>query len=110
MQATTRIEVPQRLGVLVTLAKLLERLEQSSVPVSAGQYRSVAQHLASELAAVEHDETFTKLLTVFPAMSELYENLHYEHAGLCRSLLDASLEAEIAAKAVLDRAAKPMTQ
>ncbi len=110
MQATKRIEVPERLRVLVTLAKLLERLEHSAVPVSADQYRSVAEHLVSEVSAVEHDETFDKLLAVFPAMSELYENAYYEHAGLCRSSLDASLVAELEAKKVLARAARPMPQ
>jgi hypothetical protein len=110
MQASTRIEVPGRLKVLVTLAKLLEQLERSEVPVGADQYRSVVQHLAHELGAVERDETLTKLLTLFPAMSELYENLHYEHAGLCRSLLDASLAAEVEARAALIRAAKRIPQ
>jgi hypothetical protein len=106
----TRIEVPERLRVLVTLAKLLERLEHSAVRVSAEQYRSVTEHLVRELAAVEHDGTFEKLLTVFPAMAELYENEYYEHAGLCRSPLDASLAAELEAKNVLIRAAKAMPQ
>jgi len=110
VQASTRIEVPQRLRVLVTLAKLLERLEHSAVPVSAEQYRSVAEHLVRELAAVEHDETFEKLLAVFPAMSQLYENAYYAHAGLCRSPLDASLAAELEAKKALIRAAKGRPQ
>ena len=110
MYASTRIEIPQRLGTLLMLAQLLERLERSEVLVGADQYRSVVRHLARELVTVEHDESFTKLLTVFPAMSELYENLNYEQAGLCRSKLNASLEAEIEAKAVLARAAKPIPQ
>ena len=109
MQASTRIEIPQRLGTLLILAQLLERLERSSAPVGADQYRSVVRNLARELDTVERDESFKQLLTVFPAMSELYENLQYDQAGLCRSQLDASLEAEIEANAVLARAAKPLT-
>jgi len=110
MQASTRIEIPQRLGTLLILAQLLERLERSEAPVGADQYRSVVRNLARELDTVERDESFKKLLTVFPATSELYENLQYDQAGLCRSHLDASLEAEIEAKAVLARAAKPTTR
>lgn len=87
------------------MAHLLERLEHSSVPVSADQYRRVAAYLANNLAAVEHDETVDRLLAVFPAMSELYENQFYKHAGLCRSPLDVSLAAEAEAKAALTRAA-----
>jgi hypothetical protein len=33
----------------------------------------------------------------------VYENLHYQHAGLCRSSLDFSLAAELQAKAIIDR-------
>ncbi len=106
MQASKRIEVPPRLTVLVTLAQLLERLERSATPVSAEQYRSVVQHLASELERVERDGTFQALLNVFPAMAVLYENQMYEHAGLCRASLDASLTSEMEARAVITRAAQ----
>lgn len=106
MQATSRIEVPEHLRVLVTLAQLLERLERSTERIGAEQYRVVVGHLTRELAAVDHDETFAKLLAVFPAMSELYENIYYEHAGLCRAPLDASLAAEVQARTVLTRAAQ----
>lgn len=107
MFATTRIEVPERLRALVTLARLLELIERSAEPVGAEQYRSIVQHLKTELATVDPDETFRQLLTLFPAMSELYENLHYEHAGLCCSPLDAALAAEIQARSVISRAAEP---
>ena len=107
MQASTRIEIPQQLGTLLMLAQLLERLERSEEPVGADQYRSVVRHLAIELGTVEPDESFESLLNAFPATSELYKNLHYVQAGLCRSLLDASLKAEIEATAVLAFAARP---
>ena len=104
MQSSTRIEVPARLTVLVTLARLLEQLERAPGAIHPEQYRSVVSHLACELESVEHDDTFRKLLDVFPAASQLYENLQYERAGLCRSPLDASLNAERAARSALDRA------
>ena len=104
MQSVSRIEVPPRLSVLFTLARLLEQLERSAERVHPEQYRSVASHLTRELQTVEQDESFRQLLDVFPAMSQLYENMQYEHAGLCRSPLDASLDAERQARDAMARA------
>ncbi|MEC5212667.1 hypothetical protein RCH06_001207 [Polaromonas sp. CG_9.5] len=92
------------LTVTHVLAALLERLEQSSVPVGAEQYRSVVQHLVNELGDVEPGTALGALLDTHPAAAELYENVNYQYAGLCRSALDASLSAERQAKEVLDRA------
>jgi len=44
------------------------------------------------------------VLEAFPAAAQLYENLNYQHAGLCRSPMDASLAAELAARAAIDGA------
>ena len=101
MQVTKTIEVPPRLKVLATLAMLLERFERNAGPVSADQYRSVVQHLGSELLAIEHDDALEALLQVFPAMAQVYENARYGQAGLCRSPLDRSLSTELAAKAAI---------
>ena len=92
------------LTVTHVLADLLERLERSAVPVGAEQYRSVVQHLVSELGDVEPGKALGALLDSHPAAAEVYENVYYQHAGLCRSALDASLAAELQAKEVLDRA------
>lgn len=92
------------LTVTHVLAELLERLERSVVPVGAEQYRSVVQHLVNELGEVEPGTALGALLDSHPAAAELYENVYYQHAGLCRSALDASLAAERQAKEVLDRA------
>lgn len=92
------------LTVTHVLAQLLERLERSKVPVGAEQYRSVVQHLANELGEVEPGTALGALLDSHPAAAELYENVNYQYAGLCRSALDASLAAERQAKEVLDRA------
>jgi hypothetical protein len=92
------------LTVTHVLAELLERLERSAVPVGAEQYRSVVQHLVNELGDVEPGTALGGLLDTHPAAAELYENVNYQYAGLCRSALDASLAAERQAKEVLDRA------
>lgn len=92
---------------LVTLAQMLDRLERSARAVDAEQYRVVASRLAEELEAVPHDATLEAVLGQFPAAAELYENLHYQHAGLCRSPLEAGLDAELAARAAIDKARLP---
>ncbi len=97
---------PRKTDLTVThvLAELLERLERSAEPVGAEQYRSVVQHLVNELGDVEPGVALGALLDTHPAAAELYENVNYQYAGLCRSALDASLAAEQQAKEVLDRA------
>ena len=95
--------LPERFRVLLTLAQLLERLERNLTPTSADQYRSVVSHLSQELVDAEPGKDLNFLLDAFPATSGLYENLQYGHAGLCRSPLDASLEAEQRAKDVIRR-------
>lgn len=92
---------------LVTLSRMLERLDCSAVAVDAQQYLGVVEHLSDILRSVPHDATLDALLEASPATAELYENLHYEHAGLCRSPLEPGLNAELAARAALDAARKP---
>ncbi|MGH8859479.1 MAG: hypothetical protein ACREXG_15855 [Polaromonas sp.] len=91
---------PHKTDLTVThvLAELLERLECSAEPVGAEQYRSVVLHLLDELGDVEHGMALGALLDTHPAAAELYENVNYQYAGLCRSALDASLAAERQAK------------
>jgi hypothetical protein len=100
MNAVTRT-LPESFRVLLTLAQLLERMERKLVPMSADQYRSVVAHLSKELAEVKPGDDLDFMLQAFPATAELYENLQYAHAGLCRSPLDASLQAELRARDVL---------
>jgi hypothetical protein len=104
MNATKPHSLKTDLTVTHVLAELLERLERSAVPVGAEQYRSVVQHLVNELGEVAPGTALGALLDTHPAAAELYENVNYQYAGLCRSALDASLAAERQAKEVLDRA------
>jgi hypothetical protein len=91
---------------LVTLAQVLRRLERSSVPVDPEQYRSLVHHITAELANHPRDAGLEMLLAAAPELAELYENIQYEHAGLCRSPLEASVSAEKAARAALAKAAR----
>jgi hypothetical protein len=89
---------------LVMLARMLERLDRSAVAVDPQQYRGVVEHLAELLLSVPHDAALEAVLAASPATAELYENLQYQHAGLCRAPLEAALNAELAARAAIDAA------
>ena len=89
---------------LVLLARVLERLEHSTESVDAEQYLSVVNHLASELAVAPQDQGLQAVLQACPSAAELYENLNYQHAGLCRTSLDTSMAAEAAARAAIAKA------
>lgn len=102
MNTQTRT-LPERFRVLLTLAQLLERLERSVASTSPEQYRTVVTHLSTELEQAEPGEDLNILLDTFPATAQLYENLNYAHAGLCRSPLDASLTAELRAQELIRR-------
>lgn len=104
MNDTKSLPSKVNLGVTHVLAELLERLEHSSVPVGAEQYRSVVMHLVNEFSDVPSGAALGALLDRYPAAAELYENMNYGVAGLCRSSLDLSLAAERDAKAAIKRA------
>lgn len=106
MNAAKAVARPADLTVARTLAALLERLENSRVAVGADQYRSVVMHLVDELSAVASDDGLNALLDEHPAAAQLYENLNYQHAGLCRSSLDFSLAAEMQARRVIEHASR----
>ncbi|WP_337786079.1 hypothetical protein [Ramlibacter lithotrophicus] len=89
---------------LVVLARVLDRLERSAQPVDPEQFRSLVGRLAAELEATPRDAGLDSVLETFPAAAELYENLHYAHAGLCRSALEPALAAELAARAAIESA------
>lgn len=89
------------------LAALLERFEHSASPVDARQYQSVVRRLADALGRLDTQAERDAVLSEFPAASQLYENLQYQHAGLCRSPLDAALAAEQMARDAIARARMP---
>ncbi len=104
MDTTTPARAPADLAVVALLAGLLGRLENSTTPVSAVQYREVVSRLSRALADADAHPQLRAVLDAHPAAAELYENLHYDHAGLCRSPLDAALSAEMRAVRVIDAA------
>ena len=95
---------------LVLLARMLERLDRSAVAVDPQQYRGVVDHLAEALRTAPHDAALEAVLEASPATAELYENLQYQHAGLCRSPLESALNAELAARAAIEAARRSAIQ
>lgn len=95
---------------LFMLARMLERLDRSGVAVDPQQYRGVVEHLAEELRGVANDAALEAVLEASPATAELYENLQYQYAGLCRSPLEPALNAELAARAAIAAARKSAAQ
>ena len=93
----------------VLMAQLLERLERGGHP-DAGQYRRVVQRLTEELGRAGDVDALDAVLEAHPAAAELYENMNYRHAGLCRSRLDVSMAAELSARDAIARAMRPAAQ
>ena len=103
MNTTQPVTPKARLAVAHLLAQLLERLDRSPEPVGAEQYRSVVRHLAEEFEELQSHPGLAALLDAFPAAAELYENLNYQHAGLCRAPLELALSAELQARQLIAR-------
>lgn len=97
------LQVPARLHTLAALALLLEKLERQPRDASPGQYRRVAQQVSSLLEGATDDADLQALLNFFPATAELWENLHYAAAGLCRAPLGPLAETELETHALLKR-------
>lgn len=119
MQTDLRHALPARLLSLAAMAALLERLE-SNPPVaragqagtgkaSAEQYRLVAMRTSALLAETPTDSHLHALLAASPATAQLYENLRYQHAGLCMAPLEEALNAELAAGAAIERARRSIS-
>ena len=63
----------------------------------------MAQRLSQALADTASDDALATVLRAFPAAAQVYENLHYEQAGLCRHPLDQAMPAELTTRALLLR-------
>jgi hypothetical protein len=92
------------LRTAITLAELLQRIEASNQSIGAAQYRQLVRHLGEVLDALGPGTPLDTLLGTFPAAAAVYENRHYDVAGLCRSPLEASLNSELKARSVIEKA------
>jgi molybdopterin converting factor small subunit len=107
MNTDTTVKVPAQLQPLAATGMLLERLDRLPRSATAAQYREVARKAQELLGQAAPGAELEALLAALPGLSELYENLNYNHAGLCRSPLTDSLNTELAARVALRRCAAP---
>ena len=107
MTAAQRETIKSRLEVVISLSRLLEKVEGSSQHVGADQYRSLVRQLSVALSQEIPYDALQAVLDAHPAASELYENLHYDVSGLSRSPLDRSVSSEMLASQALAKAARP---
>jgi enoyl reductase-like protein len=103
MNTTKTGPIESDITVTRVLASLLERMEHSQQTLDAGQYQSVVKRLAEALADAKPGEALGELLAAHPAAAQVYENIYYQYAGLCRSALEPALTAENEVKQLIDR-------
>lgn len=106
MPSVIKLSVPYELLSLIRLAQLLQALEGQGHAADPHQYRMLVEKLGAELREHQGHATLPGLLDHFPAAGEVYENLQYAHAGLCRAPLELSLGSELATRELLDRVRK----
>jgi hypothetical protein len=103
MPSVYTLTVPNELLSTARLAQLLQSLEGQGRAADPHQYRLLVEKLMAELREQQGHEALPRLLDHFPAAAEVYENLQYAHAGLCRVPLEVSLTSELATRSLLDR-------
>ena len=87
-----------RIENLIAMAQLLERVDANPTIVGAQQYLNLVNTVKSLLAEDNlPDDALRAVLRACPASAQLYENMHYDRAGLSLSPLDAAVASEIAA-------------
>jgi hypothetical protein len=89
------------------LAHLLECVETGTAHASADGYRHLVLRIQAALSEDIPADALQAILSTYPATGQVFENLHYAHAGLSRASLERSVSSELQAKQVLARAAKP---
>lgn len=103
MNAPRTESLRSRLETLIALARLLERVETSPAAIGADQYRALVGQIKAHLAAPVPDAPLQAILQAHPATAELYENMHYDVAGLSRSPLERSVATEMLATQLLHK-------
>jgi hypothetical protein len=94
-----------RLETVIALARLLETVESGHVRTHADQYRQLVAQLQAALSDELPTDALQAIVKAYPATGELYENLHYQHAGLSRAPLERSAASEIQVRELLARVA-----
>lgn len=108
MSTPSTKSVRTRLETVIALARLLERVEANPSRIDAAQYRLLVGQLQTALSEDLPADALDAILGAHRAAAEVYENLHYQHAGLARASLERSVASErLAAKVIAQAAGKP---
>jgi hypothetical protein len=94
-------EVRSHMHNVVALAELLECVETGAAQASASGYRLLVQRLQVALGKDLPADALLDILDRYPAASEVYENMHYQHSGLFRAPLERSVSSELIATHIL---------
>jgi hypothetical protein len=106
MNAPRLESIQTRIETVIALARLLDRVEASPIPLGADQYRALIRQLKAALAAPIPQPALDAILGAHPGTAELYENMHYDTTGLSRSPLDRSVATEMLASQLIERASR----
>jgi hypothetical protein len=109
MSVTPVIQIDTARGntqALIALAQLFDRIEHCGTAPDPAQYQAVVARLQRALADPVPQEVLDAVLARHGAAAELYENMHYEQAGLSRASLDLSVSSEMLASQTLARIAR----
>lgn len=104
--ASSVASLQSRLETLIALARLLERVEASSMSIGADQYLALVHQIQAALQVELPESARDAILGAHPSTATIYENLHYETSGLSRSALDRSVETEMLATGLIHKAAR----
>ncbi|OYT98404.1 MAG: hypothetical protein CFE40_10605 [Burkholderiales bacterium PBB1] len=85
------------------LAHLLEYMEQRGGAVDAQGYRDVVTRLQERLLGPLPDAALAAVLRTYPSAVEVFENLHYAHAGLSCASLECTVLSEVLAARLIGR-------
>ena len=99
-------EIRSNLRDVVALADLLECVETGTASASASGYRLLVQRLQVALLRDLPADALLAVLDRYPAASEVYENMHYEHSGLFRAPLERAVSSELMATHILRNVAR----
>jgi len=104
MSTSSPSTVRTRIETTIALARLLQRVEASTTGVDPSQYRLLVEQLKSALGEELPAQALEAILGAYPAAADVYENLHYAHAGLARAPLERSVASEMQAAQAIARA------
>lgn len=104
MSTSSPSSVRSRIETALALAGLLQRVEGRMDRVDPNQYRLLVGQLTKAFGEGLPADALEAILRACPAAAEVYENLHYAHAGLARAPLERSVASEMQAAQAIERA------